>query len=238
MMRWVSSVCLLLGAAPVMAQAPKDSFRLAFDLGFVNASGNTDVTTLNAGEHLAYVAGPWTFAHEVIVIEGRSHGSETAAQYSSDLRVDRAFSPRFGAYAVLGWYRNPFAGIGRRFDEGLGLTAKILTRPHDVISGEAGTSLIQERNTAFVENSFSAARAALLYKHSFTDAATLQEAAELLFDLKHSDDKRVNSETSLTAPLSKRISLKAAYLIRFQNLPEPGFKKTDRVLTTGVQIVF
>ena len=229
---------LTLLAAPLAAQAPKDSFRLAFDLGFVNASGNTDVTTLNAGEHLSYVTGPWTFAHELIAIEGRSHGAETAAQYSSNLRVDRAFSPRFGAYALAGWYRNPFAGMGRRFGEGLGLTAKIVAQPRDVLSGEAGISFVQERNTAFVTNSFSAGRGALLYKHSFTGAANLQQALELLEDLKHSDDQRLNSETSLTAPLSRRISLKAAYLIRFQNLPEPGFKKTDRVFTTGVQIVF
>jgi len=237
-MRWMSALCLLLIAVPVKAQAPKDSFRLAFDLGFVNASGNTDVTTLNVGEHLAYVSGPWTLAHQTIAIEGRSHGAETAAQYSSDLRVDRSFSPRFGAYALAGWYRNPFAGIGRRFGEGVGLTAKIVAQPHDVLSGEGGISFVQERNTAFVTNSFSAGRAALLYKHSFTDAANLQEALEFLDDLKHSDDRRVNSETSLTAPLSKRVSLKMAYLIRFQNLPEPGFKKTDRVFTTGVQIVF
>jgi putative salt-induced outer membrane protein len=224
--------------APAAAQAPKDSFRLAFDLGFVNASGNTDVTTLNVGEHLSYVTGPWTLAHSVIAIEGRSHGAETAAQYASDLRVERAFSARFGAYALAGWYRNPFAGIGRRFSEGAGLTAKIIAHPKDVLSGEAGISFVQERNTAFVTNSFSAGRGAVLYKHSFTDAASLQEALELLANLKTSDDRRVNSETSLTAPLSKRISLKAAYLIRFQNLPEPGFKKTDRVFTTGVQILF
>jgi putative salt-induced outer membrane protein YdiY len=236
-MPWRLSLFLLV-AVPASAQAPKDSFRLAFDLGFVNASGNTDVTTLNAGEHLSYVSGPWTFAHEVIVIEGRSHGSETAAQYSTDFRVDRALSARFGAYGLAGYYRNPFAGIARRFDEGFGLTAKILSRPHDALSGEVGTSFIQERNTALLENSFSAGRTALLYKHNLTDAATLQETAELLVNFQLTDDRRVNSETSLTAPLSKRISLKAAYLIRFQNLPEPGFKKTDRVLTTGVQVVF
>lgn len=232
------SLLLALIVVQGSAPAPKDSFRLAFDLGLVNASGNTDVTTLNVGEHLSYVTGPWTLAHETIAIEGRSKGSETAAQYSSALRVDRAFSPRFGAYALAGWYRNPFAGIGRRFDEGTGLTAKLIARPHDVLSGEAGISFVQERNTALLENTFSAGRGALLYKHNFTDAASLQQAVELLADLKHSDDRRVNSETSLTAPLSKRISLKAAYLIRFQNLPQPGFKKTDRVLTTGVQIVF
>jgi hypothetical protein len=42
----------------------------------------------------------------------------------------------------------------------------------------------------------------------------------------------------LTAPLSRPIALRVSYLIRFDNLPEPGFETTDRILTTGVQIAF
>ncbi|MGE5743214.1 MAG: DUF481 domain-containing protein, partial [Gemmatimonadota bacterium] len=72
----------------------------------------------------------------------------------------------------------------------------------------------------------------------FTETALLQEVLELLSNLKDSKDQLLNSETSLTAPLSKRIALKAAYLIRHDNLPEPGFKKSDRVFTTGIQILF
>ena len=66
----------------------------------------------------------------------------------------------------------------------------------------------------------------------------LQQVLELLSNLKTSKDQLLNSETSLTAPISKRIALKSAYLIRYDNLPEPGFKKSDRVFTTGIQIVF
>lgn len=45
-------------------------------------------------------------------------------------------------------------------------------------------------------------------------------------------------ETSLVAPLSSRIAFKAGYVIRFDNAPEPGFAKTDRFLTSGLQVVF
>jgi putative salt-induced outer membrane protein YdiY len=38
--------------------------------------------------------------------------------------------------------------------------------------------------------------------------------------------------------LSTNIALKVSYVIRFDNLPEPGFKKTDRLLTSGVQVTF
>lgn len=243
-MRGCHSAMCLVGSAlsllahPAMAQTPTDSFRLAFDLGYVNTAGNTDVTTLNFGEHLSYLTGRWTLAHGLIAIEGRSGGEETAAQYKTDLRADRALSARFGAYALAGYNRNVFAGIARRYEEGAGLTAKLIAQPHDVLGAEGGISFIQQRSTARVDQTFGAGRAALLYKHSFTESTIFQQVLELLANLQDSQDQLVNSETSLTAPLSKRIAMKAAYLIRYDNQPEPTFRKTDRVFTTGIQIVF
>lgn len=234
---WVSSVVALC-AQRAAAQTPVDSFRLAFDLGYVNTAGNTAVTTLNFGEHLSYLTGRWTLAHGLIAIEGRSRGVETAAQYKTDLRVDRSLAARLGAYALGGYERNVFAGVSRRYQEGAGLTARLLVAPHDLLDAEAGLAFIQQRSTASVDESFGAARSALSYKHSFTATAVLQQMLELLSNLKTSKDQLLNSETSLTAPISKRIALKSAYLIRYDNQPEPGFKKSDRVFTTGIQIVF
>lgn len=235
---WSIVPAFFLFAHSTAAQTPVDSFRLAFDLGYVNTAGNTAVTTLNFGEHLSYLTGKWTLAHGLIVIEGRSEGVETAAQYRTDLRVDRALAARLGAYVLGGYERNVFAGISRRYQEGAGLTAKLLVQPRDMLDAEAGIALIQERNTARVDDNFGAGRGALTYKHSFTETAALQQVLELLSNLKDSKDQLLNSETSLTAPLSKRIALKSAYLIRYDNQPEPGFKKSDRVFTTGIQILF
>ena len=145
---------------------------------------------------------------------------------------------RLGAYLLGGYERHVFAGISRRYQGGAGLTAKLLVRPRDLLDAEAGVGVVQQRSTARVDQSFGVGRAALSYKHSFTETALLQQVLELLSNLKDSKDQLLNSETSLTAPLSKRIALKAAYLIRYDNLPEPGFKKSDRVFTTGIQILF
>jgi putative salt-induced outer membrane protein YdiY len=58
----------------------------------------------------------------------------------------------------------------------------------------------------------------------------------VLPDLETSKDLRVNSETAIVAPLSARFAVKLGYLIRFDNLPEPGFRKTDRLFTSGLQV--
>ena len=60
----------------------------------------------------------------------------------------------------------------------------------------------------------------------------------MLPDLKTSENLRVNTETGLVAPISSHIGLKISYVIRFDSLPEPGFRKTDRLLTSGVQITY
>jgi putative salt-induced outer membrane protein len=233
----LSAWLLLVGGAPLAAQTA-DSLQLSFDLGYVNTAGNTDLTTLNFGEHLSYTTARWVLAHALTVVEGRSGGRETAAQYKTTGRVDRAFSARFGAYGLGGFERNVFAGIAQRFEEGAGLTAKALAQAHDGLTVEGGISFVQQRSVARVRETFGAGRAAAQYKHGFGEATYFQQGVELLANLQNSDDRRVNTETILVAPISKRIALKASYLVRFDNQPEPGFQKSDRVFTTGIQITF
>jgi putative salt-induced outer membrane protein len=227
---------LLLTGLPLLVAQSADSLRLTFDLGYVNTAGNTDVSTLNFGEHLSYTTGRWTLAHFLTVVEGRSKGEETAAQYKTAGRLDRAFSPRFGAYGLGGFERNVFAGIAQRYEEGGGLTAKAVAQPHDQLSFEAGISFIQQRSVARVRETFGAGRTAARFKHNFGDATYVEQGVELLANLQDAKDRRVNSESALVAPISKRIALKISYLVRFDNQPEPGFNKSDRIFTTGLQI--
>jgi putative salt-induced outer membrane protein len=228
---------LVFGAAPLTAQAA-DTLQLTFDLGYVNTAGNTDVTTLNFGEHLRYKTDAWVLAHFLTAIEGRSQGVETAAQYKTGARVDRYFSPRFGAYGLGGFERNVFAGIAQRYEEGAGLTARAVATSHDQLSVEGGISFIQQRSVARVRETFGAGRGAARYRHGFGDATYFDQGVELLANLQNARDRRVNTESILVAPISNRIALKATYLVRFDNEPEPGFKKSDRVFTTGIQITF
>ena len=59
-----------------------------------------------------------------------------------------------------------------------------------------------------------------------------------------SKDLRINSETTLIAPLSAHVGMKLSYLVRFDNLPALNaagtapLRKTDRILSSGIQISF
>lgn len=232
---------VVTGFAPLAAQAaapPKDPFKLTGDLGLVNESGNTRVTTFNFDERIDFGPAPWTFAQAVSTLYGKNDGVESAAEWHGLVRADRAFGDRYSAYFLTTFDRNTFAGIARRWEEGLGLGTQLLRAKRDTVRGELGVSVTQQRNTDDTHHDFPSARAAVTYLHAFTSKAFAMEGVEVLPDLNVGRNVRINSTTALVAPLSSHFALKVSYVVRFDNLPPPGFGRSDRLLTTGLQFVF
>jgi putative salt-induced outer membrane protein len=212
--------------------------QLTLDLGFVNASGNANFTSLNLGEKLSDKIGRVVLTQNAKVLYGRTDGVTTTESYDAGARAQYGLTKRIGAYALLAFQRDPFAGLASRWLGGPGVAVALVQSAHDTLSVESGITSTHERNTADVTQSFAATRTAANFKHLFAGKSFLTEAVEWFANLKTSDDQRINSETALTAPLSRQIGLRVSYLLRFRNLPEPGFKKTDRIVTTGVQVAF
>ncbi len=227
-----------VAAGGATAAQDAKSVTLTVDLGFVDVSGNTDVTTFNLGEKLAYPRGRWTFSQSAAVIYGQTGGGSTAEQYDAGVRADYALVARVSAFADVGYSRNVFAGIAQRWNQGVGLAWRAIAAPRDSVRFEAAFGLNQERNVAAVRRNFGASRAALDFKHTFGAAAAFRQAVEWIASVEDSRDQRINSETAITAPISRQIALKASYLLRFDNAPEVGKRDTDRVFTTGLQVVF
>jgi len=248
-----AALATLLAAAPLRAQdqpppppppplpfafAQPTTVSLGFDLGFLSTGGNSDVTTLNFAENLGLKTGHWMFGQTAGTIYGSTAGVTSADQYKAGLRADYHFSARMAAYGLGSFERNRFAGIAQNFEEASGLGYLVAAEPADTLVFETGISFNQQRGTGGERSDFAAGRAAAAYKHLVTQSAFARQALEILPDLADGANLRVNSQTDLVAPLSKKVAIKSSYAVRFDHQPEPGFKRTDRVFTTGVQIVF
>ena len=225
-------------ALPLAAQDAPPPLQVTTDLGFVNAAGNTDVTTFNVGEELVYTTGPWGIKQTFGVVYGRTDGEVSTSLWRAGIRGDRSVGGRLGIYLLGAFDRNTFAGITRRFEEGAGLVLKALETPTDRLEFEAGAGLTQQRSTERVSSSFASARASGTYRRSFGEDSYLQLTSEVLPNLEDSEDLRVNSGAELVAPISARIAMKLAYVVRYDNLPEPDFQAMDRIFTTGIQLSF
>ena len=234
--------CLLAARAlsaqtPDSVKAKTDTTRLSFGLGLVTTGGNTSVTTFNFGNNFSYISRPWVFSEAASMVYGSTHDTVNNDQYHLLLRVDHGLHDGVSVYVFGTFDRDRFAGFASRYQEAAGFAWKAVEHPMDLLTLEAGAQETQQRDLGTgATASFTAARAAVAYKHGFNKTAYAQEAVEVLPDLQHSKNLRINSATDLVAPLSTVFSIKVGYVIRFDNLPPPGFEKTDRILTTGVQI--
>jgi putative salt-induced outer membrane protein len=214
------------------------------DLGFVSVSGNTSITTLSLGEKWIRRIGRWEFKQELGAIYGKTDGTETSNLLKASVRGDYGIGGNFALYARTGFDRNKFAGVKSRFAEGLGIVARLLATEKDQLNFEGGFELTQQDNLDGTNASFSSLRGATSWKRMFTSNAYFFQGIEFLPNLDDGEDLRINSETTIVAPLSSHVAMKASYQVRFDNLPSLNaagtapLRKSDRILSTGIQVTF
>jgi putative salt-induced outer membrane protein YdiY len=208
-------------------------------IGFVNAAGNTDVTTLNLGEALTWApVKVLRLAQSVTIVYGRTNGVQSASLWQGNLRADKDVGKRWGTYVLFEFDRNTFASIDRRLQEGIGALYHPIHSATDTLAAELGLGLVEQRSTNDSSTTQPIGRAAGSYRHSFAPKAYGEELLEILPDLDRGRELRINSTTNVISPLFRNLALKASYVVNFDNAPQPGRKKTDRYLTTGVQLSF
>ncbi len=235
---------LALIAAPAAAVAQSAAADTAKPLNvtaaiaYLDASGNTDVTSLSVTERLEWKRPHYLWAQFVNVINGTTDGEESANLFAAGVRGDWKPRGRLSLYGLVNYDRNRFANIGRRFEEGLGLSYMAIDRPKHRLTSELGGQFVQQRDLDGVSDDFLAGRVAELYRFTFRENAYFEERVEYLPNLETGGDYRVNGEANLVAPLSRRLAIKLGYVVRFDNRTDPGVEKTDRFFTSGLQIAF
>jgi putative salt-induced outer membrane protein len=225
-------------AAPADTTKPKPVTSFTGDLGFVSASGNTNVTTLTIGDKIVRTDGLWMFTQSGSYVSSETNNKQSANQLRLGVRADYAFKPRLSVFAGGSYERNTFAGFNSRTDEIAGLAWKAILAPQDSMYLDAGGVLTQESDFNGTSQSYPSARTALHYKHQFSKLAYFSQFAEYIPNLQTSGSYRFNTESALVAPISTHIGIKLSYAIRFDSRPQPTFGSTDRLLTAGIQISY
>jgi putative salt-induced outer membrane protein len=214
------------------------ALRITASAGFLDASGNTDVTTLNVTERLEWVRPLFLWQQTFEAVNGSTDGEESASLLATRLRGDWTPEGRLSVYGFVSFDRNRFAGISRRFEEGAGLAYRLVERTRHLLTTELGSQLVQQRSTDDLSDEFLAGRAAAIYRFTFRENSYFDARTEYLPNFETSEDYRLNADLGLVAPLSRRLGIKLGYIVRFDNLPQPGAEKTDRFFTTGVQVAY
>lgn len=243
MRRFALPGALLLSAVSLGAQdAPKKNLDASLSAGFAQTSGNADALTMNFGNKLKYTVKGWVLNEDLSFFYGEANDDVNANFWNGGLRAERTITPRLGVFVATRFDRNVLQGISSRFEEGFGLDAKLIVATRDQLSLQVGGSLFQQTltpgSTAAAKRNFPAARVGLDYKHLFSDMAYFQQTAEYLPNLSESGVYLMNTESSLVAPLSKRLAVKMGYVVRYNSTPPVRnavqLKNTDTFFSSGL----
>ncbi len=219
---------------------PKAVVRVTGDLGYVSSSGNSSVQTLNFGQKITAKIDKLQFTEQFSLVHGRSKGETVSSLWRATVRGDYALPSVFGSYISVGFERNTFSGLRSRIVGNVGLTAHVLRQERQKLMIESGLSLTAQRHVAQNKPNIDAlgGRAAFVYNQRIGERAGAKQSIEILPNFRQSEKLRVNTETEVTAPLTKQVALKLAFTIRYDGAPAKNYQTTDRWFTSGVSVSF
>lgn len=209
------------------------------DVGFVSTSGNTSVQSLNFGNKFSVKRDDLTFSQTFNGVYGRSEGEVVTSNWRGGVRADVQTSAEvLSLFTLFSYERNVFAGVASRLGSVTGVSLAVVDSERHRLVVEGGASLTRQRGTVATARDidFLGGRAATNYTLQLSSTAQLAQTVEVLPNFRETDDLRVNTESSLTAPISRHIGIKLSYVIRYDGQPQADFRTTDRLFTSGIQV--
>ena len=154
------------------------------------------------------------------------------------MRADYAMSRRTGLFANVDGERNTFAGFRARVNEALGVEWREMETATDSLALDVGGEYTEEQDDDRTSTRYPAGRVEARYRHVFASTGYFEQTADFEPDIRPHAGRRVNTESAVVAPLSRRLALKVDYRIRYESRPPFGYRTTDRIITTGLQITY
>ncbi len=229
--------CLLMGLFGGSVFAADKLLSDQAEISFVDTSGNSEISTLSVKNLMTYqfsdkLLGSW----RLFLLRGESDGEKNAERYATELRVDYLLTKRLYSFAGARWLKDTFAGVDPRYGLGAGVGYKFLLGPKHFLLGEAGLTYTVEDRTDGTDSDYLGGRLFGQYDYAFSDKSRFIQSLEFLQDFKESKNWLMNSETALTAALNSFMSLKASYLVQYDNEPVDDLDDTDTTLGMALVI--
>lgn len=225
-------------AAPLFAQET-EPWKGSVEASMIETSGNTDTQTLLISAKGERALDHSRLSGEATAIYGEQEAVTTQKRWMLRLKYDYNFTERRYAFISETIERNTLLGIEIRYVTIAGVGYYFLRNPADTLKGEVGLGYTRENPVAPLPDiGYASARLFGEYSHSFSKATRFSQTVEYLPNLQESSDYIVNEETAFTTNLIGNLAFKISYAVIFDNLPPPGFVKTDRLFKTALLYTF
>jgi len=208
------------------------------ELSFVNTNGNTATNTLAAGGSLTWRPMPWVVDMKAAFVRGSSNDVLTTKSFAFGTRFSRDLTKRTALFVQYDYLTNRLAGIDQRHNVLAGLSYKLVDQTRQTLRVDGALGYAHQTSISAPASSTATFLVGAGYKYKISDTSEFTEDVRVIESLSHGDDYRVDNAVALTAKISKVFALKFSHLAHFVNLPTPGFKKTDTVLSAAIVAKF
>jgi putative salt-induced outer membrane protein YdiY len=152
---------------------------------------------------------------------------QTAGNWLVRLRYDRYFFEKNTVFAYFQGSGDEFAGFEHRLEGQVGFARLFFQSVHQTFRGEIGYDYMYEyrlQPASCTERpcrafNYHNGRLFLFYENKFTPWASFSEGLELLEAFNRPEAFRLNSLTTLSSTIAKRIALKINFKLMFNNDP-------------------
>jgi putative salt-induced outer membrane protein len=230
----IASLCALLSTT-TYASISNES-----ELGILIAKGNSDSESWNAKE----TAGTKFDEFNSLKFTGRylqtkNKSIENARYWSTGLRYDRSLNERLGIFIGEMVESDKYAGYNQKYNSDIGARYSLIKETKFIWDAELGYRYTIENQLTGTQKKLNYARGYTEATKNWTESVSTKLWFEYLPNFTIASDYQMNSELSISAALNNVFSMKTGYLLRYDNLPNPGaFAKTDTLLTTALVAKF
>ena len=230
----------LLAPAAAWAQAaapppPPPRQEGTAEAAFVGTTGNSSTSTISAGGEHIYRPTAWMIKNRFLFVRSTTSDTTTAESMLYRFRAERVINARVSAFGDYGFFRDKPAGVSSSNAVGGGLVFNIITDARQSLTADTFVGYLNENRLTGENVSTATYGTSTAYKLKLSETADLTDDFRFLGTFHTAEDWRVAHIIALTAKINTLLSLKVSSLVRFANLPPPGFKKTDT--TTSIDLV-
>jgi len=220
-------------AAAAKTTAVKDGWQGSAALGYLQTTGNSNTTTLNAKALAGYKSGDWQDAFLFQTLKASDAGVLTAESTELNAQADYNLTDKNYLFGNLDYLRDVFSGYEHRTSEVVGYGHRFLATDSQQLDVELGGGA---RQTSYTDGTSDSEPVELLsgsYLWKFTKTSNFSENLTLIHGASNTYSQSVSA---LTVNLAGSFALAVSYTVSHNSTVLPGFKNTDTI--TAISLVY
>ena len=207
-------------------------------VSYLGTSGNTSTSSFGGNFGLKWLPDPWALEAKFAFLRSESEHVVTAEAYDGSLTAARSLTKRLDVYGGSEYHRNVFAGIDYRINATAGVGYKVLDGPVTFLRPEVGFGYEKRKQVGIGTDSYPVGRAGLKFLWKFSAGGEFANETSFTDDLNETDNWVFRNKATVSAKLTNIFQLRLGWGIEYNNLPAPGFGKTDTVTSAAIVAKF